>query len=171
MKFVMTMILATTLFGQSAFASNVKKLGREANTALFYLSKCSSELAVATKDGAWIGEAERWDDELENFGYNYNIYRQTGFFETEKVGTLKLIAKMRATLPADADSHTYSCEFVAETSSECDDTPVCGILDNCPPGAMCIVGPTFRVFDNMCDLEDAGFKKIEFATCLSMGIE
>lgn len=108
MKITMT-FLGLLLATSTSFGEGIKPFSAETQDALYHLSKCVPQVQELVTPGHWIGTGQKWNSRTQNYGYNFEVFRQTGFVETEKVGTIRLTATYIPDPPADASGYDYTC--------------------------------------------------------------
>lgn len=109
----LTTALFILFFSQWSLAEGRYTLGEEAQDAIYHLSRyCAPAMGQLLPPGAghWIGNTEKWDSRTQNYGYNYSVFKQVGFFKTELVGMIQLEAQKRNNAPADASDYIYICK-------------------------------------------------------------
>ena len=106
----MVLILSLSLSVSFSCASSNYELKKEANDALYNISKCANEMPQILTSGAWIGKTQYWDSRNKNYGYNFHVFNTDwSDFSTYKVGELRLVATYIPNPPADASSYKYTC--------------------------------------------------------------
>lgn len=170
MRLFFGILISAFLASSLAFAEEVSALNDEANDAIYHLSLCAAELPTIVNNGAWIGKTTRWESATKDYGFNFHVFRQIGFTQSEKVGTLKLTAAYKQNPPLDASAYNTTCTIVFTKSQCASDEAVCGQppMPPCPEDMACIqVMPAPKIYDNICAMEEAKATLQEMSVCLS----